>query len=155
MNAEQIFNIMVKHNDRIHGHFLGVYARNQIPSFDKFTRYPAYFICNTDTASGRGKHWVVFYFVSCTSLEFFDSFAHIFSDYGFKTLPTLYPNLQEIIHVNRRIQNYNSCVCGQYCLYFLLHRIQNYSLEQILLSFSFHNTAWNDIQVYRFIKQLK
>ncbi len=154
MNSEQIFKFMLKHNDRIHGHFLGVYARNQIPASDKFSRYPAYFISNTDTASGNGKHWVVFYFSSPTQLEFFDSFAHISSDYGFKTLSLLYPNLQEIVYVNRRIQNYNSRVCGHYCIYFLVHRIHNYSLDQIICSFSFHDTVWNDIQVFRFIKQL-
>ena len=154
MNSNQISKFMIKYNDKLHGHFLGVFPRNQIPSSESFTRYPSYFIANTDTASGRGKHWVAFYFLSPTQLEFFDSFAHVYSDYGFKTLSPLYPNLCEINYVNRRIQNYNSCVCGHYCLFFLVNRMHNYSLDQIIHSFSFHDTASNDIQVFRFIKQI-
>ena len=72
MNAEQIFKFMQKHNDHIHGHFIGVFAQNQIPSSDQFYRYPSFFISNTDTANGSGKHLVVFYFISPSHLEFFD-----------------------------------------------------------------------------------
>ena len=128
MNSEQIFKLMLKHNNHHKAHFLGVFARDQIPSSDQFTRYPAYFISNTDLSSASGRHWVAFYFPSALKLEFFDSFAHTFSYYGFKSLTEIYPNLHEIITVNRPIQSNTSCVCGHYCIYFLVYRILNYSL---------------------------
>ena len=154
MNSDQIFKFMLMHRNPIQGQFVGVFSRDQIPSSKQFSRYPAYFISNTDNSKGTGKHLVAFYFSSPTQLEFFDSFARLYSDYGFNSITDLYPNLQEVIKVNRRIQDNYSCVCGHFCLYFLVFRLHNYSLNQILRSFSVHDTAWNDKQVFSFIKQL-
>ena len=51
--------------------YLGVFSRDELPH--SFTRYPSAYVANTDPRSLPGQHWVAFYHLSPTHLEFFDS----------------------------------------------------------------------------------
>ena len=51
--------------------FLGVFSRDLIPL--SCNSYPSAFVANTDPSSLTGRHWVAFYHISPTHLEFFDS----------------------------------------------------------------------------------
>ena len=49
------------------------------------------------------------------------------------------------------LQSPLTSVCGQYCLYYLLHRARGISLQVILNEFS-SDVDWNDQFVYDFIR---
>ena len=52
--------------------FYGVYPANKIP---KLRSLPALIVCNTDTSSKRGEHWIVLYVDKNRRGEYFDSFG--------------------------------------------------------------------------------
>jgi hypothetical protein len=86
---------------------------------------------NTDDEHERGSHWVAFNFVNGT-YEFFDSYGQSPSEYGFQG-----ELLQWDMKYSKKVlQGFNSSVCGQYCLLFLLLRSRNYSYHKILSWFS-------------------
>ena len=50
--------------------FYGVYPANKIP---KLSSLPAFIVCNTDTSSRPGEHWIVLYVDENRRGEYFDS----------------------------------------------------------------------------------
>ena len=52
--------------------FYGVYPANKIP---KMRSLPAIIVCNTDTSSRRGEHWIVLYVDENYREEYFDSMS--------------------------------------------------------------------------------
>ncbi len=50
---------------------------------------------------------------------------------------------------SKRLQNYNSNVCGQYCLMYSYYRCRGYKFEEIISMFS-DNLILNDVKVNRF-----
>ena len=51
--------------------YLGVFSSDELPH--SFTRYPSAYVANTDPSFLPGQHWVAFYHLSPSHLEFFDS----------------------------------------------------------------------------------
>ena len=52
--------------------FYGVYPANKIP---KLRSLPALIVCNTDTSSRPGDHWIVLYVDENRRGEYFDSIS--------------------------------------------------------------------------------
>jgi len=119
---------------------LGVYARDQIPQ--TINQRPVGFIFNTDRSDESGKHWLAVYLESYDKGEFFDSYGH----------PPQYFSLDFNLSYNeRRLQSVTSNVCGQYCLYHLLHRCRNVSMNNIINTFS-NDYKTNDDYVANYIE---
>ena len=107
----QLQKIGRKDEDFQKANFLGVYAADQIP---KKLPPNACFIVNTDPISKSGTHWLAFYKKGDLKI-FFDSYGQSLSKY--KEVQK-----HSIAGWKRRdmdLQQFNSDVCGDYCLIFL------------------------------------
>ena len=105
---------------------------------------------NTDPHDLPGTYWVAMYFTSPGKSKFFDS-------YGFP--PKVYGMEDYIL---RNITMYNddlplqfitSDVCGDYCLFYLLHRARNKDLNTIAAKFRIQDSQWNNAQVAQFVQK--
>lgn len=103
--------------------FIGVFAADALPSHSVVTR--CCFICNTDPASEPGTHWLAFNFIDPLRYEFFDSYGQSLST-AYSAIIQSSPMLSRatcIAENTKALQSLNSNLCGQYCLYFLYHRV--------------------------------
>ena len=138
MNTLQIDRIL--RGDRfVEPLFRGVYARDIIPPFE-----PGAYVVNTDTSKEAGSHWIALY-ATPTRVEYFDS-------YGGDPLPILkrWAKGKKWRSNPVPLQSPLSSVCGQYCIYYLLHRARGISLATMLLDFG-KDVDLNDQMVYDFI----
>ena len=128
---------------------IGVFAADRIPS--SFKR--GGIIVNTDTADKSGTHWCAMYLSSDDGkAEFFDSYGEpptVYSDYFMRTIKR---NSSTYTYNRKRLQNDTSNVCGQYCLFYLFHRLRGVPLKTIVQTFQYYPN--NDYYVYNFIKQM-
>ena len=105
---------------------LGVFSRDKLPR--SFTRYHSAYVANTDPSSLPGQHWVAFYHLSPSHLEFFDSYGCPPEDYHF-TIP---PTITQIYINSHQIQSENSSDCGQYSIFYLYQRAHDIPLPEII-----------------------
>ena len=49
------------------------------------------------------------------------------------------------------MQGLTSDTCGDYCLFYLFHRVRNIDLNTIQGKFRRHDSQWNDAQVAQFV----
>ena len=112
-----------------------------------------FFISNTDTSRGPGKHWVAFYFPKRGPYEYFDSLGNSPNYYGVgfeKILNKKY--LMSTGHLQQSTSN----VCGLYCVYYVIKRYQGNTLKDIIKEFDLCNKKQNDrLIVYKLKKMLK
>ena len=104
-------------------------------------------IANTDPHDQPGTHWIAMYFVSPDESEFFDSYGFPAESYGmdgYILRGTTYYN-------DKPMQGLTSDVCGDYCLFYLLHRARNVDLNTIQTKFQRYDSQWNDSQVAQFV----
>ena len=107
-------------------------------------------ISNTDTSEGRGKHWLTFYFNNNGPFEYFDSLGRPPEYYGFQHL------FQRPYLTNcDQIQDSNSSVCGQYCIYYIMCRYGGQTMQDIVLPFNVGDKSWNDDYVTTFVNKNK
>ena len=122
----------------------GVFPSDKLPVIKT---YPAGLISNTDPHDLPGTHWVAMYFPSPGISEFFDSYGFPPEVYGMEDYilrnVTMYNDLP--------LQGLTSDVCGDYCLFYLLHRARNKDLNTIASKFRIHDSQWNDAQVAQFV----
>ena len=109
-----------------HSKFLGVFWRDLIPL--KCNSYPCAFVANTAPSSHPGRHLVGLYHRSITHLEFFESSGHPPKDDNFPTSPSL--NLLD--YNSYPIQSISSSDCGQYCIFYLIHRTRGILMPEII-----------------------
>jgi hypothetical protein len=88
---------------------------------------------NTDPSNKPGTHWVAVY---CD--EYFDSYGR--------------PSKRNKKYNPVRIQGTLSSACGQYCVYYLCHRIRGRSMNDIVKDFSY-DYALNDMCVTEYINR--
>ena len=123
----------------------GVYSADQIP---KHIRQGG-FIVNTDVSSKPGKHWCAFYFDGFGRSEFFDSYGNPPQYYSYGFLTCLRRNSSVWTHNKTKLQGHYSNVCGQYCLYYLIHRVRGQSLCDIVTTLE--KTNYVDQYVFDYI----
>ena len=147
MNSLEISSILKR--DRFTKHFFrGVFACDQLPK--QFVPHPSAIVINTDPADKPGEHWLAIYITRDGVGEYFDS-------YGLRPkLPQiehfLQKNAKYTIYNTRRLQGPLSTVCGQYVIFFLLHRCRELSMNKINKLFS-SDTMDNDMDVNNFIRK--
>ncbi len=123
--------------------FLGVFPADKLPNIDY---RPCAFVANTDPSTKPGQHWVAFFFGENTN-EYFDS-------YGLSPFPVFEKYLQRLgdYDYNRTtLQDFDTAVCGQYCIYFLHFRCQGYTMDEIV-QFLNSKPHKNDDLVRDFVK---
>lgn len=125
--------------------FKGVFASDTLPSVPETN---SGYICNFDSSSLGGSHWICFFFPSSGKAEYFDS-------YGFQPP---YAHFEEFLGNTFKynpcmIQYPLSAVCGQYCIYFLWQRSLGVSMDTILDNFNTSCLLYNDLFVNRCIEE--
>ena len=89
------------------------------------------------------------YFTSPGISEFFDSYGFPPEVYGMEDYilrnVTMYNDLP--------LQGITSDVCGDYCIFYLLHRVRNKDLNTIASKFRIHDSQWNDGEQWSDVNQ--
>jgi hypothetical protein len=134
--------------------FGGVIARDDLLllSENEISNHNKFFIVNTDPRNKPGKHWICIY-VDKESCEFFDSLGRHPSYYHNTFVYFLINNGPRFSYNSKRIQNFGSNLCGEYCVQFAILRSNGYSMNDILARFS-NNFEMNDVLAVNFYKQL-
>ena len=146
MNTKQIQTFM---RQNVGPSFLGVYARNRLPSVKKF---PCSLICNTDPDTQLGQHWIAVYLDKYGNGEYYDSYG----------LPPLYPEFLHFMDENtgswiwnaKQVQDRHSVVCGQHCIFYLIHRYMGLDMTEIISLFT-DNFFENDAIVKHYVHALR
>ena len=115
--------------------FNGVYSRDNLPNKVKDGAY----VINLDEHSNIGAHWVALY-VNYKTATYFDSF-------GIEHIPKEiknFTNNKNIITITYRVQNYDSAVCGYFCIGFIDYMFMGKSLTDYTNLFSPNNFKKND-----------
>ena len=137
MNTTQLQQYMLS-DSYIKQYYGGVLARDQIPIY---VNKPKIFIVNTDPINQPGQHWVSMWI---------DEVSEHFDSIGQKPLKDfehfLISNGPQYMFNSKRLQNYNSNVCGQYCLFYAYYRCRGYKFKEIIDMFS-KNLMLNDVKV--------
>ena len=143
MNTQQILRILKVEKIK---EFVGVYPCDKLPKITP----PATLVANIDPASKPGKHWVVLYIDHDGSGDYFDSYGlpplKVFKNY-------LHENCNNWVHNTHRVQGPLSSVCGQFCIYFIVHRARDIPLKAIVDTFDKNNLVENDEIVSGFVNQ--
>ena len=108
-----------------------------------------YYILNTDPSYKRGKHWVAIYMGETP--EFFDSLGRRPEHYNFRDLLVNGSRRRDYgyLYNSKRLQNRNSRVCGEYCIFYVWLRSCGYSIDDIVNRFD-DNLKYNDEVVSNF-----
>ena len=115
--------------------FIGVYSRDNLPDKIKDEAY----IINLDECYDIGIHWIALY-INNKTVTYFDSF-------GIEHIPKEVKKFignRNIINNIYRIQNYNSIMCGYFCIGFIDYMFKGKSLTDYNNLFSPNNFKKND-----------
>ena len=144
MDSQQLQTIMK--TDRIgRFYFRGVFASDELKK-QMVASYPSAYIVNTDPSYNPGEHWVAVYFNHLGRAKFFCSYGESPKTYDFEKW--IQKNSTSWIYHKTRLQGDLSSVCGQYCLFFLLHRLREISIKD----FFTQDIDLNDSLVNEFIR---
>ena len=107
-------------------------------------------IANTDTRDGPGKHWVAFCFTDNGPDEVFDSLGKTPEYYGFGHV------LRKPYLTNcNRLQDMGSHTCGLYCIYYVMRRYTQMTMEDLVKGFSVGELEMNDKFVRTFVNKIQ
>lgn len=147
METEEIEDILYR--DSFTGqYFRGVYACDQLSG--QHLPRPSALVVNTDPSNKPGQHWVAIYITRDGTGEYFDSFGN--GPSVSQIVQFLGKNTTYVIPNRRLLQGAFSTVCGQYTIFFLLHRCRGLTMNKIINLFS-ADTAENDFNVNAFVKK--
>ncbi len=146
MNTLQIKNALVE-NDVTNESFRGVFAADQVPW--SLSPFPGSCVVNTDGSGDSGAHWIGMYQDRNDVIETFDSYGKDFGSYS-PHLRTLVDSFSNCIMQSQQLQSNFSTVCGQFSMFFLLHRCLGESYEEILHLFT-ENRESNDRMVCQYV----
>ena len=123
MNTLEIEKIL----GAISPHFAGVYARNKLPTCR--LRVPCLMVCNTDPDTKQGQHWIAVYIDKERHGEYFDPYG--IPPFHFDFIDFLKRQCKTWSYNHIRVQPLNSLTCGQYCIYYLVHREMGMTMRDI------------------------
>ena len=130
--------------------FRGVFSCDKLP-VDCLPK-PSCIVVNTQSSSEAGEHWIGMYINSDGSMDFFDSYGN---------MPEKYPQFKTFLKVNggtnvrwndKVIQGIGSLSCGQYVIFFNLHRSKDISMHRITNFFGANKTD-NDCYVTHWLNK--
>jgi hypothetical protein len=149
MNSLQLRYLLKKNKRNI---TTGVFAADQL---NHVTSNNFCIVVNIQDSHKPGMHWVSFFKTKYQKyVEFFDSYGLPVTFYN-SHLKQFVKRYGGFIRYNQtQLQSNHSKVCGQYCLFMLLHRSRNISFDNILGMFS-KNKNKNDKKVQKFVNKFK
>ena len=115
--------------------FIGVYSRDNLPDKIKDGAY----VINLDEYSDIGTHWTALY-VNNKTAAYFDSFG---IEHIPKEVKKFIGNENMVTNIYR-IQNYDSIMCGYFCIGFIAYMFKGKSLTDYTNLFSPNNFKKND-----------
>ena len=148
MNEVQIQTLLIN-NPVTRPYFGGVVAYDELPLLT--LEHPVFYVVNTDSRSGVGKHWTVIFLDN--HVEFFDSLGKNVDCYADTFKQFLTVNGPWYMYCCTRLQSFNSKVCGEFCLYFAYYRCLGLPFKDIINKFT-SNLNNNDLKVDLFKKYL-
>ncbi len=128
--------------------FCGVYPKDGMPR--QIHTYPCGIIVNTDDHTKPGTHWLLIFIESPDYGEFIDSYGNPPSYYSDRFIKYLNKHCKEWTYNHKSLQDTFSTVCGEYTIFFLMHRARKISMKKIVSLFS-RNKKRNDDIVYSFV----
>ena len=133
--------------------FVGVFPMDLLPTKQvKQTTRPFCFIVNSAPSSSQGEHWLAVHIDKHGQGELFDSYGHPADFYDQRLEAFLDKNCIGHSFNARELQTLWSDVCGQFCLYYLLHRCREIPANNIIQQFS-KSKVVNDHMVDAFIQK--
>ena len=128
--------------------FTDVLPSDHLPH--EIRKRPRGYILNTDASDGPGKHWVAVYLTEDGKGEFWDSYGKAPGFYTKNFSQFLNKHCSTFAWNRRVLQAPLSDVCGQYTLFFALHRCRRIPMSTIANMFT-NSKEWNDEVVHDFI----
>ena len=123
--------------------FTKTYFRGVLP-YDKLKNStlikPGLYIVNTDVSTGPGLHWVCIMLQN--EIEYFDSLGNEPKE----VKPFLQHQNKPYTYSTKRIQGYDSDVCGDYCILFAYFRCRGMMLNEFVNLFT-DDVLKNDVLV--------
>ncbi len=115
--------------------------------------FPCFLIINTSTVSSIPGHWLLLFFPSRNSIEYFNSLCNPPSYYS-TNLDTYIKSYSfpKYIRNKHRYQSYNSYNCGLFCLFIADKRCMGYTYSHIMNYFNKTLLLKNDRIVERYYK---
>ena len=121
--------------------FIGVYSRDNLPDKIKYMAY----VINLDDYSDIGTHWIALY-VNNKTVTYFDCF-------GIEHIPKEVEKVignRNIVTNIYRIQNYDSIMCGYFCIGFIDYMFKGKSSTDYINLFSPNNFKKNDDMILKY-----
>ena len=139
MNTTQLSTVL-NQDEYVGTIFRGVYPIDRLPTI----RDGAYVI-NTAPHNHEGLHWLAI-LIKNDNIEYFDSYG------GEPSVKLLRWGKKKQWMINPiPLQSPLTSVCGQYCIYYLLHRARGIDLRTLLMDFG-SDVDDNDKLVYDFVE---
>jgi hypothetical protein len=148
MDNKQIHAILSTDKYLVANNFLGVFPLDLIPTTAAIT-YPCSLVVNTKPHNHPGEHWIAIAKNQYNETVFFDSYG---------SPPFNLPEVGVVLsddwtYNNTTLQSTFTTVCGEYCIFFLLHYTRGYTLDQIVhLLNDIGDKAANDAMIYHYIR---
>lgn len=128
--------------------FEGVFGKDEVPNI-VVSNYPSCYIFNEGSfAKGTGTHWVAIYIDDNGVLDYYDSYGKLPLVKEIKDFVKGY----KLNYNSKRIQSYQSYVCGQHCIFFLVRRHKGNSIDYIVQNYFTNSVTFNDSYVNQFVK---
>lgn len=116
---------------------------------------PCGFIVNTDTSNESGKHWLALWIDKNAHWELFDSYAY--SPARYRDRIQLVQYMYETCGIEKtfnrkRLQDYRTVVCGEYCLFYLHRKGKRYDMNAIVRRFT-DDYLLNDRFIFDYVRR--
>lgn len=150
MDAAQIDSILTgdKHVKKMN--YLGVYPADEIPEH-AIDAYPCCAVVNTKPHNHPGMHWVCFVKDEKNNGTYFDSYGT--GPGNFEEMSVVLESCHQLEFNDTQLQTPFSAVCGQYCIFFIIHKARGFSLQQIVdMVYDSGDTYASDASVYSYIQ---
>ena len=135
--------------------FEEVFAADTLPRY--VNKKPSYYIINSDPISKPGRHWLALTIDWHGNAEYFDSYG--FPPHTLEHRKFLDRHSKSSRHNHVELQAFDSVVCGQYCIMYLLHKAHGYSLPDFVNMYFTNDRHKNDKYVdemfQRYMKNIK
>lgn len=127
MESSEFRPIFAKFSQTLNKLYKGSYSCDNTPNS---LRNREFFIINTDSSAGLGRHWLCLVKISKQKVEIFNSLGtddeakQLYNNVCLKL-----PYVREAKFNLTQVQSSNTSTCGRFCIYFLIQRIFNFDIE--------------------------
>ena len=142
MNSREIEKFLKSEKD-----FMGCFAYDNLPKFPN--EFPAKIVINTGSIKTEGDHWISIIMKS-KKCFYFDSFG--LPVLNKEILYWLKEKYNTLTYSNICIQNFDSSMCGAFCIAFLEKVQDRKSFQNFLNSFSHITLIENDSIIEDYLK---